>query len=247
MWLFDDFLLMPDLMEKLPFDVKGLAPGLHLEPEEITGRPDLLFGYAIVEKTSVEAEDLARLAEVAQSPLGIPRLDQIVRQDPTCVYYRFLYHLIHEFQLADCVELGVAVGRGTIHMAAANPAATVYAVDPHPHELYEETTQGYSNIKLIRGGSTDPEVLAQVPDESIALCFVDSVHDPDYTLQEVELWTPKLRPGGIFLFDDLAYSVGMPRVIPEIPLTKKGPLGHLHFSGFGWAMKEGALLCHMRV
>lgn len=49
-WLFDDFLLMPDLMEKLPFEIKGLAPGLHREPKKRTGRPDLLFGYAIVRK-----------------------------------------------------------------------------------------------------------------------------------------------------------------------------------------------------
>jgi predicted O-methyltransferase YrrM len=47
-WLFDDFLLMPDLLEQLPFKVKGIAPGLHKEPAAITGRPDLLFGYAIV-------------------------------------------------------------------------------------------------------------------------------------------------------------------------------------------------------
>ena len=184
----------------------------------------------------ISAVAIQKIRLDARLALGIPELDSVPGLTWNA-YYRFIYLLVSRLKLADCVELGVCTGRCTVHMALAYPEGRVYAVDPRPHEIYEEITRPYANIQLIRGSSIDPETLAHVPDGTIALCFADSVHNPDHVLREVEMWTPKMRDGGIFLFDDLLYA-GMDRVLQEVPFTRKGTLHQLHHTGFGYAIKE---------
>jgi len=181
----------------------------------------------------------ADIEQVRQEAIEAPNIPELSEAtvDNTSIYYRFIYLLVHKFKLADCVELGAAVGRCTVHMAAANPAGRVWAIDLRPHGLYEYTTRNYSNIRLIRMGSTDPDTLAQVPDGTIALCFADSWHNPDHVLEEVQMWSRKMRDGGVFLFDDLLYK-DMHRILSEIPFSQKGELPGLHYSGFGYAIKE---------
>jgi predicted O-methyltransferase YrrM len=190
-----------------------------------------------VKVTPADLERIRKQALACQN-LDVPYLNDLFNLDPTCIYYRFIYLLVHEFKLADCVELGTHLGRCAAHMAAANPRGHVWAVDPTPQPGYPETTASFPNITLLQTRSDDLAALERVPNGSVALCFVDSLHDPDYTLTEVRLWTPKLCQSGIFLFDDLATSPGMPRVIPEVPFKQKGPLGGLHFTGFGYAIKD---------
>ena len=81
-------------------------------------------------------------------------------------------------------------------------------------------------------------MLSQIVDASVDICFIDSQHDGAYTLLEVELWTPKIKRGGLFLFDDLTLNASMEQVLPSLPFEHKGLLDGLHTfldAGFGFA------------
>jgi hypothetical protein len=41
-----------------------------------------------------------------------------------------------------------------------------------------------------------------VLDESVNFVFVDGSHQKEYVLKDIELWYPKLKPGGAMVFDD---------------------------------------------
>jgi len=51
------------------------------------------------------------------------------------------------------------------------------------------------NAKLIRAMSADAVV--RFPDNSLDFVFIDGNHDFDYVMQDLILWSKKVRPGGI--------------------------------------------------
>lgn len=159
-------------------------------------------------------------------PIGDEHLDSLFQQDPF-PYLRFLYHVGKLFEVKTAVELGTCTGRGTAHLAAS--CQFVYTIDPEIHGAFEKNTKPYSNIKFIQSRSDDLQTLEQFESKSIDLCFIDSVHAYDYMLKEIELWTPKMKPNGLFLLDDLDLMPGL------LPFEKKGYLAGLHSQGFGYA------------
>lgn len=180
---------------------------------------------------------LESLAQKAIKTDGINHhLDQLFKQDPQCFYYRFIYFLVRILRPKLSVELGVCTGRGTAHLAAGNLDGMVLAIDPEKHGAFEENTRLYTNIIFIQKRSDDVELLNSIQNQSVDLCFIDSVHAFDYTLKEVKLWTPKMKSGGIFLFDDLELDEGMKKVLPALPFTNKSLLPDLHHKGFGYAI-----------
>jgi len=106
------------------------------------------------------------------------------------------------------------------------------------HRGWPISTKPYDKITLLLGRSDAPDILAQFENDSVDLCFVDSDHAGVYVLREVELWTPKMRDGGIFVFDDLDLDAGMKEVLPALPFRQKGNLPGLHYMGFGYAVVE---------
>lgn len=156
-------------------------------------------------------------------------LSQLFEQDPF-PYLRFLYYVGELFEVEIAVELGTCTGRGTAHLAAS--CDFVYTIDPEPHGAFIENTKPYSNIEFIQTRSDDLLTLDKFESGSVDLCFVDSVHTYDYFMKEIELWTPKMKPGGIFLLDDLDL---MPGALEALPFNIKGYLEGLHIKGFGYA------------
>jgi len=176
-------------------------------------------------------ERIAEAYRLAFEPAGDAHLDALFLEDPTCHYYRLLYHLACDVN----VELGTCTGRGTAHLAARG--GTVIAVDPEGHgALRINALNRYPNVRFYKTRSDDPTLLASVADGSVGLCFVDSVHAVDYALREVGLWTPKMVPGGIFLFDDLDWDDGMRSLLDRLPFAVRGDLPGLHTMGFGYAV-----------
>lgn len=168
--------------------------------------------------------------------LGDEYLDVLFNQDRTSIYYRFLYFLIKECAATLSVELGVCTGRGTAHMAAANPNGKVIGVDPAAWGTLAGIMKRYPNIELQRCRSDSPQLLDSISVSSVEVLFIDSVHISDYTLEETQLWTPKMKDGGVILYDDLLHSEDMRTLLPQLPFPEKGFLDGLHFSGFGYAI-----------
>lgn len=129
------------------------------------------------------------------------------------------------------VELGVFGGRGTIALALGHQALRdgyVIAVDPWSREASLEGENAADNdawwaaldhdaiyasflAALDATGTADrvrvwrersAEAAERVDDGSVDLLHQDSNHSEAVSSAEVELWTPKLRPGGLWIADD---------------------------------------------
>ena len=74
------------------------------------------------------------------------------------------------------------------------------------YALAEKNTEGY-DCELIRGWSH--EVVEQFEDESLDFVFVDGNHAYEYVVQDIALWSKKVRKGGVVYghdFDDYSKS-----------------------------------------
>ena len=130
-----------------------------------------------------------------------------------------------------CVELGVFGGRGLIAMAAAlrdQGFGQAHGIDPYTTNAALEGVNDSKNDewwsdldlgKIARTAQLGIERLGLVPwariiwersqdvvgrydDGSIDMLHQDSNHSEAVTCAEVALWTPKIRPGGYWVFDD---------------------------------------------
>jgi predicted O-methyltransferase YrrM len=129
------------------------------------------------------------------------------------------------------VELGVFGGRGTISLAIGHEAlghGYVVAVDPWEKAASLEGANAPENdewwakldhdaiYQSFLGALADARVeplcrvmrsrsdvaVDEFEDGSIAVLHQDSNHSEQISSAEVELWTPKLRPGGLWIADD---------------------------------------------
>lgn len=171
------------------------------------------------------------------NPIGDKFLDNIFQQDTTSVYYRFLYRLVERINPKLVVELGVCKGGSTAHMAAARFETRVIAVDTAPFDV-SHILDRYKNIDLIINESCSIGVLGQVHDKSVDICFIDTLHQQDLVTEETRLWLPKMKIGGIILFDDISLNEGMIKFWNKLNISNRISLPHLHWSGFGAAIIE---------
>lgn len=187
-----------------------------------------------------------RRRAVIGRPLDDPHLDGLFAQDPKNIYYRFLYYLAGAVKPDLVVELGVAEGRSTAHLAAGWPDARVVAVDPERGEMLGPNVfDHYDNVEFYPCRSDDEAMLLDVPDRSVGLLFVDSVHNLPHVLTEMRCWLPKMRPNAPMIFDDLDYFWSMKYLLEAVgespaalPLEHRGRLDGLHVHGFGYGLAE---------
>ncbi len=104
------------------------------------------------------------------------------------------------------VEVGTAIGYGTLCLARGAPEAQILSIDTDPARL--ATARGY----LERGGAmqrvelVEGEALAVLPDLAppIDLAYVDAVKT-EYR-RYLDLLLPKLAVGGMIVFDNLLWK-----------------------------------------
>lgn len=176
-----------------------------------------------------------------------PYLDEMYDRFPGFDYYRFAYLLARSMKPDIIVELGTQYARCTAHFAAGAPEAKVITVDNmkdlRAQDLFEHDVQEhYPNIEIVYADSADPELIATFEDESIDICFADSLHTADHVWREIVAWTPKIKIGGVWLIDDFRHC---PELFPMLPFKKKAIVKGLHTNpvqwpdqGFGYAIVE---------
>ena len=83
----------------------------------------------------------------------------------------------------------------------------------HPEENYAELLHAhfaahdlsFDAVRLVRGYSTDPAVLAALAQDRFHLVYIDGDHTYAGALADIENFAPKVVPGGWLVMDDAAY------------------------------------------
>lgn len=108
--------------------------------------------------------------------------------------------LVEQLEAQRVCELGVRGGVSTIAWLEGlrRTGGHLWGVDVQPSAPFE-----HRQLTFISGDDCDPAVIAQVPDDLDAI-FVDTSHLYSHTVREIELWAPKVAPGGCLVFHDVA-------------------------------------------
>lgn len=95
-------------------------------------------------------------------------------------------------------ELGVRTGVSTVAWLEGLRATGghLYAVDINPAPFEHQS------MTFLQGDDCDPAVHGAIPDD-LDLLFIDSSHLHIHTVREIELYVPKLAPGGAVVFHDV--------------------------------------------
>lgn len=128
-----------------------------------------------------------------------------------------LGHMLNDLGFKKAVELGVYKGKYTQTIATRAPNMELIGVDAWttydgyldylPGDLetvgYPQAvarTSQYPNVKLVRGWSKD--VAPTIPDGSLDYLFIDANHTYECCKEDIALWAPKVREGGIVMGHD---------------------------------------------
>jgi predicted O-methyltransferase YrrM len=120
------------------------------------------------------------------------------------------------------VELGTATGWTSISLALADQSRTVLSVDVAEREeprryLRLVGPAVRTRVELvIRSGSDGPP-----GNDPVDLLYIDSSHDREQTIAEVQAWRPVLSPGAAIVFDDYTHAdyPGVREAVAELGLT----------------------------
>jgi len=108
------------------------------------------------------------------------------------------------------VEIGVLAGSHALKMLERLDIKTLYLVDPYfqyktgglewdneRHEkVAKEKLQKY-NDKIIWIKTTSVKAVIHFENESLDFAYIDANHDYKFTLEDTEIWTPKVKKDGI--------------------------------------------------
>jgi len=128
-----------------------------------------------------------------------------------------LADLLSELDFKTGVEVGVAEGWYSSVLMKANPQMQLYGVDPFvPYKGYtdyqkestfarlEETAKmrlsRYPNYELIKDFSV--YAVERFKNESLDFVYIDANHADPYVSEDIRIWFPKLRKGGIMAGHD---------------------------------------------
>jgi hypothetical protein len=119
------------------------------------------------------------------------------------------------------VELGTAMGWTAIALALADPAREVASYDPFERpevsrylDLVPEVVR--RRVTVVVGPSDQgPRV-----DQPVDLLYIDSSHEREGTIRELEAWAPVLRESSVVVFDDYSHPEfpGVREAIEELRL-----------------------------
>ncbi len=159
-------------------------------------------------------------------------------------YYRFLYNLAQDFHILTFLELGCKYGVASLHVVCGicnnlgGPAESlkIFAIDVV--DIVKPTVRVQDQFSFIKANSTDSHIPSLFQNRYFDVALIDTDHTYATTVKEFELWEPKVKPGGIILFDDIdapEYADGCGKFFRELP-GEKLSLPHLHPEDWGFGV-----------
>lgn len=118
------------------------------------------------------------------------------------------------------LELGTCLGFSSSYMALFAPESRIYTLEGAVEiaKVARENHQhlGIRTIQVIEGrfACVLPSLLEQIA--PLDFVFIDGHHDRDATLEYFTRILPSVRKGGVMLFDDITWSLGMREAWREI-------------------------------
>jgi len=114
-----------------------------------------------------------------------------------------LIDLIKTNAYKNIAEIGVHHGKTTRKILETCELDWYILVDPVWHiplSHYLTKSGNADRVNYLIRTSESASTFAK--DNSLDLVFIDALHDYDHVLQDIRLWQPQIRPGGILCGDD---------------------------------------------
>jgi len=127
-------------------------------------------------------------------------LKDIVRRPTSFLYYKLFTRLAIAMNPELIIELGTAKGVGALHFKHGAPGARVVTVDIKMARI----TRDRLDVHDIERNVCDSTAYAEYEEDgSVDICFIDADHTYKAFKSDTAAWLPKMKPGGIMLFDDV--------------------------------------------
>lgn len=98
------------------------------------------------------------------------------------------------------------------------PGIRGMASDPQEKhdQNYRDAVERVKRFDAIIMKCLSSEAAKRIPDNSLGFVYIDACHEYDYVLQDLELWVPKLVPGGVCALHDYGdKGYGVNRAVKE--------------------------------
>ena len=123
--------------------------------------------------------------------------------------------IINEKKMKTFAEVGVCKGETAYPVAMHCPSLEkYYLIDPKFAPQFWGNTliapKGMNKYAILKKEfpvfdlmeMTSEDAAPLIPDGSLDGCFIDALHYDPYISQDIDLWTPKVRPGGVICGHD---------------------------------------------
>ena len=127
-------------------------------------------------------------------------LRDLIRRPSSFHYYKFFVHLAQAMKPELIVELGTNQGVGAVHFRHGTKTAKIITVDIKRTQKIEDRLFAHDIEGVIYDATKYAE---QVEDGTVDICFVDANHMYEDVKSDTAAWIPKMREGGVMLFDDI--------------------------------------------
>ncbi len=189
-------------------------------------------------------EKIIEIAKDCDKPTGDAFLDDLhakynegsPREDQPH-YYRFLYKLAP--YLETYMELGFHYGSALHHIVRGNPTCKASGADSDTDKFHIAATR-FPPLKfsLYLVSSKSFVFADKFADSSFDAILIDTDHTYETTEEEFSLWSPKVKSGGVILFDDIdapEYADGCGKFFRELA-GEKVSLPQLHPDNWGFGV-----------
>lgn len=133
-------------------------------------------------------------------------LDRLSKWSDIQEYLPFLHETAKSYDNVRVLELGARAGNSTLAFLAAADATDghVWSGDIGNITRYKDGMFPWRENPrwtFVHGHDMNPVVQARFPDE-VDIFFLDTSHEYEHTLAELQAYMPRVTPGGIALFHD---------------------------------------------
>lgn len=165
-------------------------------------------------------QELTGIVKVRQELVDIKNAELEVAN-----YYEFLYLMSYFMKPKVVVELGTHHGVSMLYLIEGYADADFYTVDKNPEAgaLLKNT-----KAKIFIGDSAD--IASKLPNE-IDFLFEDTDHKYNTLSREFKAYLPKMRRGGVILFDDMKSCPEAKQWWNDLRYPTKVTLDRLHIGG----------------